>query len=117
MSRRHPATLPHFERRSLLLIASLTLGVAGGAFAQGTASSGPPPAGTLPAASASTGSGTSAASIDTKAAFAKTDTNGDGRLSREEAASLPAVSANFDKADGNKDGFLSSVEFANALKM
>jgi Ca2+-binding EF-hand superfamily protein len=47
-----------------------------------------------------------------EAAFARADTNGDGRLSREEVQRLPAIAAQFDALDEDKDGFLSLDEFA-----
>jgi hypothetical protein len=46
-----------------------------------------------------------------EAAFHRADTNKDGKLSREEAAVVPAVAARFDELDANKDGFLSLEEF------
>ena len=46
-----------------------------------------------------------------EAAFHRADTNKDGKLSREEAAAVPAVAARFDEHDANKDGFLSLEEF------
>ena len=45
-------------------------------------------------------------------AFSRADTNGDGKLSKEEAARMPAISAKFEELDGNKDGSLSMDEFA-----
>lgn len=89
-----------FETRSLMLIASVTLGVAGSAYAQSTAA---------PAAPAS--------DADVTAAFVKADKNGDGKLTREEAAALPAVAVSFDRIDADKDGAVSSAEFAKAMKM
>lgn len=54
------------------------------------------------------------ASVATAAApeqrFEKLDTNGDGRLSREEAASYPELAQRFVQIDANKDGFLSREE-------
>jgi Ca2+-binding EF-hand superfamily protein len=46
------------------------------------------------------------------AAFARADANGDGKLSKEEAARMPAVSAKFAQFDKDKDGSLSPAEFA-----
>lgn len=89
-----------FETRSLMLIASVTLGVAGSAYAQSTAA---------PAAPAS--------DAEVTAAFVKADKNGDGKLTREEAAALPAVAVSFDRIDADKDGTVSSAEFAKAMKM
>lgn len=47
-----------------------------------------------------------------EAAFTRADTNADGKLSKEEMARMPAISAKFDELDANKDGFLSLEEFA-----
>jgi Ca2+-binding EF-hand superfamily protein len=49
-------------------------------------------------------------------AFARADTNRDGKLSKEEAAVMPAIAELFDKADVDKDGFLSKAEFAEVAK-
>ncbi|HWI10534.1 MAG TPA: EF-hand domain-containing protein [Burkholderiaceae bacterium] len=46
-----------------------------------------------------------------EAAFARADTNGDGKLSREEAQRLPEIAARFDELDRDHDGFLSFAEF------
>lgn len=51
-----------------------------------------------------------------EAAFARADTNKDGRLSREEAVRLPAISERFDQIDTDHDGFISPMEFEEALK-
>ena len=100
MSRRSQRLTP-FEARSLMLIASVTLGVAGSAYAQSTAA---------PATAAAT-------DAEVTAAFTKADKNSDGKLSREEATSLPAVAANFDRVDANTDGTISAAEFDKAMKM
>ena len=47
-----------------------------------------------------------------QAAFKRADANGDGKLSKDEAARLPAVAARFDELDKDKDGLLSMAEFA-----
>ena len=47
-----------------------------------------------------------------EAAFTKADANADGKLSKEESAMLPAISAKFAELDKNKDGFLTLAEFA-----
>ena len=47
-----------------------------------------------------------------EAAFTRADGNGDGKLSKEEAARMPAIAAKFDQLDANKDAFLSMEEFA-----
>lgn len=100
MSRRS-VKLHSFEARSLLLIASIVVATAGSAHAQSTAM----PAAATPGAS------------EVTAAFTKADKNADGKLSREEAAALPAVAANFDKVDADKDGMISAAEFGKAMKM
>ena len=47
-----------------------------------------------------------------EAAFARADTNGDGKLSREEAQRFPEIAARFDELDRDRDNFLSLAEFA-----
>jgi EF hand len=48
-----------------------------------------------------------------EAAFTRADANGDGKLSREESARMPAVYSKFDQLDKDKDGALSLEEFAS----
>ena len=98
MTRRN-RRITDFETRSLLLIASLTLGAAGSALAQSAAT---------PA---------TATDKEIRAAFTKADKNADGQLSREEATTLPAEAAAFDKVDGDKDGAVNLAEFREAMKM
>ena len=47
-----------------------------------------------------------------EAAFARGDSNGDGKLSREEAQRFPEIAARFDSLDRDHDGFLSLMEFS-----
>jgi len=47
-----------------------------------------------------------------EAAFKRADANGDGKLSKEEAAKLPAISAKFEQLDKSKQGFITLEEFA-----
>ncbi len=49
-------------------------------------------------------------------AFERSDKNGDGKLSKEEAEALPAISARFDQIDADKDGAISKAEYLEALK-
>ena len=46
----------------------------------------------------------------------KLDTDGDGRLSRQEVANAPRLAQNFDAIDSNKDGFLSQEELRAARR-
>ncbi len=47
-----------------------------------------------------------------EAAFTKTDVNGDGKVTKDEAAMVPEVAAKFETLDKDKDGVLSLAEFA-----
>lgn len=44
------------------------------------------------------------------------DTDGDGRISRAEAAARPQFAARFDQVDGNRDGYLVSSELRAAAE-
>ncbi|MFT3718688.1 hypothetical protein [Pseudorhodoferax sp.] len=50
-------------------------------------------------------------------AFGRADTDGDGRLSREEAQRLPAVAERFDEIDANHDRVLSREEFHRGVSL
>ena len=47
-----------------------------------------------------------------EAAFARADSNGDGKLSRDEAQRLPEIAARFGELDRDHDSFLSFAEVA-----
>jgi Ca2+-binding EF-hand superfamily protein len=100
MNKRRPGIGP-FEARSLMLIASWTLVVAGAAYGQ-----------------ASTPAQAEAAALDrdVSAAFREADRNGDGQLNREEVRVMPALLDNFDAIDTDKDQHISLDELAKAVQ-
>jgi Ca2+-binding EF-hand superfamily protein len=57
-----------------------------------------------------------AAPADARSLFTKVDADKDGKVSKDEAKMLPAVSGRFDELDKDKDGFLSMDEFSAAVK-
>ena len=83
------------EARSVMLFAAMSLGASAAALAQST----------VPATNQ-----------DPAAVFAKTDKNGDKKLSAEEAKSLPAISEQFSKIDADGDGSISEAEFMKAMQ-
>ncbi len=54
---------------------------------------------------------TDAAATQAKQGWADVDTNGDGNISKEEAAANPGLSQVFDQADANADGSLTADEY------
>lgn len=52
-----------------------------------------------------------AMSSDKTMSWKQLDANKDGKLSKEEVAGDPQLTADFDSADTNKDGYLSKAEF------
>jgi Ca2+-binding EF-hand superfamily protein len=89
-------SISKFETRSVVLVAALTLGTAGGVWAQSTA----------------------APMADDKASselFTKADANGDKQLTKDEAKSVPSLAAQFAKVDANADGMISAEEFMVAM--
>jgi EF hand len=50
------------------------------------------------------------------AAFTKSDTNKDGKLSKEEAAGVPGLVAKFEIIDTDGDKFVSKAEFDKAIQ-
>jgi hypothetical protein len=92
-----------FDRRSLALFASLALG-SGLAAAQFTV--GPAPAGAA-----------TAQAKQTADMFRKLDIDGNGGISRQEAAAAGgSLVRDFDALDANRDGVLSRAEFEHSAK-
>mgnify|MGYP003536073726 FL=1 len=60
--------------------------------------------------------GQAPASSTPEIAFMRADANGDGKLSKPEAARLPAVASKFDALDKDKDGALSMGEYMTAFE-
>ena len=112
-----PRRLSHFDARSVLLFTVLSLGSAAALHAQTAADKkpksafGPASAATQPAGNATPQKYVMGPSAKVDAAFAKADANHDGKLSPQEAATLPAISNHFKQLDSNHDGFLSPEEF------
>lgn len=52
---------------------------------------------------------------DLMAAFTKSDTNKDGKLSKEEAAGVPGLVERFEAIDTDGDKFISKAEFEKAI--
>ncbi len=107
-----------FEKRSVLLFTALALGGAGALHAQQSPGGTAPGANVAPAARAVIGPAPSAAasnnassSTASQAAFSRADTNHDGQLSVQEAATLPAIGNRFKELDADGNGRLSSEEF------
>jgi Ca2+-binding EF-hand superfamily protein len=48
--------------------------------------------------------------------FAEADANGDGKLTRDEAAKLPFVASHFDEIDADKKGYVTKQEVAKAMR-
>jgi hypothetical protein len=99
MTVKRKTPVANFEARSVLLIAGWTLGAASAAMAQN-----------MPARPAAP------SNADISATFRQVDRNGDGKLSREEAAALPPLADSYDEVDANADGSVSADEFAQAMK-
>jgi EF hand len=102
MKHRKSHFIPNFELRSVVLMSALVLGGVSAAQAQSTA----PPMAAGPQANAT------AKELD--AAFAKADTNKDGKLDKKEAQTMPSVADRFEQLDVNGDGFISREEFNKA---
>lgn len=117
-----------FEVRSVLLFTALSLGGASAmaqlqapsqALQTSQAQQAPQPAmqsGPATGVQAAPPATGAAAGDSVQAAFDRADTNQDGKLSKKEAESLPAVSSNFARIDTDKNGSLSREEFGKAVQ-
>ena len=111
-----------FDTRSVMLFAALSLGGAGALQAQTPSTLSPPQFGPASKGTAQSGSGFSVGpssggvSTAATAAFDKADSNKDGQLSAQEAATLPAVSQRFKELDTDKNGSLSRAEFDKGVQ-
>ena len=109
MKNRKQHFILNFALRSVVLLSALVIGASTAAYAQSTAA---PMTGSAQAG-ASTGSA-SATTKDLDAAYAKADTNKDGKLDKKEAQMMPAVADRFEQLYTNSDGFISREEFSKA---
>lgn len=107
--------LPHFETCSVALFVALALCGPLQARAQ-TDTTASATAQVSPAATQGSIPPNSWTARQISEAFREGDKNGDGRLSREEAALWAGLSRRFDQVDTDKDGSISSAEFDEALK-
>ena len=108
-----------FDTRSVLLFTALSLG--GGAALQAQTAPGAAP---KAQGGASFGPGNSSPTLITPpsrtssatTAFDRADANADGKLSPQEAATLPAIGNRFQQLDTDRDGSLSHTEFDKGAK-
>lgn len=103
VKRRH---LADFDARSVMLVAAWALG--GSAAVQAQAPARPDAPMSAPAVQGSAGG----AAAD--AAFKRIDKDGDGKLSRSEAAADRALAERFDAIDTDGDGSISQAEYEQA---
>lgn len=92
-------------QRSLLACASLATLLAAAAFGVGAQTS------TAPAAEPPAAKDKAVV----EGAFTRADSDGDGKLTKEEAARLPSVGTKFEELDKDKDGNLNLQEFGTGF--
>ena len=97
------------------LVVAAALASLPAAQAQTAASVSAPARPALPASSSKAASAPRYSASDAKLAFGLLDADGDGKISREEAARAKNVAKYFDRADVNQDKGLSLQEFTAAL--
>lgn len=103
-----------FKVRNLLAGATAMsiLAATSAVWAQSTA----PAMGAMPAPAASASAAKPMSANELLAAFAKSDTNKDGKLSKQEAEGVPGLSAKFDQVDMDGDKMVSKAEFEKTLQ-
>lgn len=106
--------MTHFSRKSLIgtfaLVASLSAPLAFAQSPQVSAEANPPTPTTEQAAAAQ-GADTATTAAPAKKSWADVDADKDGKLTKTEAAAVPALSQVFDLADGDTDGALTAAEY------
>lgn len=107
-------TLARFEEQSLALFAALVLASAG-AMAQTQPDGTEGETGFVQTQSVDASAQKGKRSLRADEAFSRADTNGDGKLSRDESQRLPAVWERFDEFDANHDHQLSRDEFHRGI--
>ena len=91
------------------------MGTAGAQTPDATTNPASAPAAAAPAASAPAAPVATYAPSELERAFKFMDSDGDGKVTRDEAAKFRNVAKHFDAADTNKDNVLSREEFDNAM--
>jgi hypothetical protein len=100
---------PHIKDDSMVSLHKLALAASLAALAFGASAQ--TAAGTQAADSTQAAPAQAADGSAVKAAFKRADANSDGKMSREEAAALPAVAEKFTQLDKDSDGSISAAEF------
>jgi ABC-type phosphate transport system substrate-binding protein len=108
-----------FDARSVLLFTALSLGGAAALQAQTAPAAAPKAQGGPsygPTTSSTNSTAPTATGSSSPAAFDRADANADGKLSAEEAATLPAIGNRFEQLDADRDSSLSRTEFEKGAK-
>ena len=103
---------PHFIRHSLLACLTTLSLVAAAQMAAPAAPTATPKAATAGTDPKPVATSSAKDKATMEVAFSRADTNGDGKLSKVEAARMPAIAARFEELDTNKYGSLSMDEFS-----